>query len=81
MEPKPDPRRDLRNVAYQASSFGLALERMNREAIRERNRQKVRVAALIVAFLLALALGWTLKDAPAKIAATVLQAEAMPDSW
>ena len=81
MEPKPDPRRDLRNVAYQASSFGLALERMNREAIRERNRQKVRVAGLIVAFLLALALGWTLKDAPAKIAATVLQAEAMPDSW
>lgn len=81
MEPKPDPRRDLRNVAYQASSFGLALERMNREAIRERRRQKVRVAGLIVAFLLALALGWTLKDAPAKIAATVLQAEAMPDSW
>lgn len=81
MEPKPDPRRDLRNVAYQASSFGLALERMNRKAIRERRRQKVRVAGLIVAFLLALALGWTLKDAPAKIAATVLQAEAMPDSW
>ena len=81
MEPKPDPRRDLRNVAYQASSFGLALERMNREAIRERRRQKVRIAGLIVAFLLALALGWTLKDAPAKIAATVLQAEAMPDSW
>lgn len=81
MEPKPDPRRDLRNVAYQASSFGLALERMNREAIRERRCQKVRVAGLIVAFLLALALGWTLKDAPAKIAATVLQAEAMPDSW
>jgi hypothetical protein len=81
MEPKPDPRRDLRNVAYQTSRFGVALERMNREAIRERNRQKVRVAGLIVAFLLALALGWTLKDAPAKIAATVLQAEAMPDSW
>lgn len=81
MEPKPDPRRDLRNVAYQASSFGLSLERMNRKAIRERRRQKVRVAGLIVAFLLALALGWTLKDAPAKIAATVLQAEAMPDSW
>lgn len=81
MEPKPDPRRDLRNAAYQVSRFGLALERMNREAIRERNRQKVRVAGLIVAFLLALALGWTLKDAPAKIAATVLQAEAMPDSW
>lgn len=77
----PDPRRDLRNAAYQASRFGVALERMNREAIRERNRQKVRVAGLIVAFLLALALGWTLKDAPAKIAATVLQAEAMPDSW
>lgn len=77
----PDPRRDLRNPAYQVSRFGVAFERMNREAIRERNRQKVRVAGLIVAFLLALALGWTLKDAPAKIAATVLQAEAMPDSW
>lgn len=77
----PDPRRDLRNAAYQVSRFGVALERMNREAIRERNRQKVRVAGLIVAFLLALALGWTLKDAPAKIAATVLQVEAMPDSW
>ena len=38
MEPKPDPRRDLRNVAYQASSFGLSLERMNRKAIRERRR-------------------------------------------
>lgn len=73
--------RDLRNAADQATRFGIVLERMNAEAQRERNRQKRRVAALIVGFLVALAIFWTLKDAPAKIAATVLQAEAMPDSW
>lgn len=47
--------RDLRNAANQATRFGIVLERMNANAQRERNRQKRRVAALIVGFLLALA--------------------------
>jgi hypothetical protein len=75
MTPKPDPARDLTNAAYQISQFGVCLERMNREAQRERNRQRVRVLKMIAAGLFALAIFWTLKDAPAKIAATVFQAD------
>ena len=50
--------RDLRNAVNQATRFGIVLERMNANAQRERNRQKRRVAALIVGFLLALAIFW-----------------------
>ena len=35
---KLDPSRDLTNVAYQASSFAIALERMNTESSRRRKR-------------------------------------------
>lgn len=80
MQPN-DPRRDLTNAAYQASNFGRALERMNREAIRQRQAQRRRVLALIGVGLAAAALLWAIKDAPAKIAATVFQAEQMPSEW
>ena len=50
--------RDLRNAVNQATRFGIVLERMNANAQRERNRQKRRVAALIVGFLVA-RMGWT----------------------
>ena len=76
-----DPRRDLTNAAYQASQFGRALERMNREAIRQRQAQRRRALMLIAVGIGAAALLWSIKDAPAKIAATVLQAEEMPSEW
>ena len=77
----PDPRRDLTNAAYQASTFAVALERMNRQPKRECARRTVQVLKVIGAILFALAIFWTLKDAPAKIAATVFQAEQMSPQW
>ena len=37
--------------------------------------------ALVAAILVALVVFWIVKDAPARIAATILQAEAIPSSW
>lgn len=73
--------REIQTVTDQVTRFGVALERMNRQIARDRNRKRLRVLALILAFLAGVALCWIVKDAPAKIAATVLQAEAMPESW
>lgn len=81
MTNKPDPRRDMTNAAFQINAFGRDLERMNAAAMFERNRQRRRVLALIGAGIAAILIFWTLKDAPAKIAATVFQAEQVPSSW
>lgn len=75
------PRRDLTNAAYQASRFGVALERMNRDALRQRQAQRRRVLTLIAVGIGAAALLWSIKDAPANIAATVFQAEQMSPEW
>jgi hypothetical protein len=73
--------RAVRNVADQISRFAVHLERMNDEAMRRRSSRKRRAFALVAAILVALVVFWIVKDAPARIAATILQAEAIPSSW
>jgi hypothetical protein len=73
--------RAVRNVADQISRFAFHLERMNAETMRRRSSRKRRAFALVAAILIALVVFWIVKDAPARIAATILQAEAIPSSW
>jgi predicted membrane protein len=65
----------------QISRFAIHLGRMNDERMARRSSRKRRALALIVAILVALVAFWIVKDVPARVAATILQAEAVPASW
>jgi hypothetical protein len=54
---KLDPSRDLTNAAYQASSFAIALERMN---ALESNRRRKRLLKVIAMSLIGLSFLWVM---------------------
>jgi hypothetical protein len=73
--------RQTMTVAEQVTRFGYALQRMNDQIARDQRRRRIRIALVVLTVVGALLLGYALKDAPAKIAATILQAQEMPVKW